>query len=282
MEKEKNKSSNKFKVIIKCILIIFIYGIIRSFLNLIFGKIGYFQENEFMCFLVRDVLLFFVLITYLYFTNQIDVLKFNRKKFLKGVIICLPLIIMVVFVAIMNSSTNINGGYNLLPFFKIIICILACMMIGLTEETLFRGIVLNNIFQVFGRNTRKNVLLSITISSLLFMLVHLTNVFDSNSNLLSASYQAFVSFFGGLTYGAIYARSKSIYAVSFTHGIQDISGSIESGFFGKHKALTIFDTNKLEATVLALKGGLIVCVLNLILFIFLMRKKKEFEYIENE
>ena len=86
--------NNKIKTIIKCILIIVVYGIIYLSLGSIFKKIPFLQENEFLRFLINYIILSIVLITYLYYTNQLNILKFDLSKLFTGFKIGIVFIIL--------------------------------------------------------------------------------------------------------------------------------------------------------------------------------------------
>lgn len=270
--------NNKIKTIIKCILIIVVYGIIYLSLGSIFKKIPFLQENEFLRFLINYIILSIVLITYLYYTNQLNILKFDLSKLFTGFKIGIVFIIISCIMLVTTFSTCISEGYKLLPIIKIIIFILAILIgTGFTEEVLFRGIVLNNLFKAFGRKSKKNVVISIIISSILFGLVHITNGF-TDSDFSTSFYQALQVIGMGLVYGAIYARCKSIYSVMLIHGFWDICGSVKSGFFGIQTMLVAVDTSQGKGIIVVL----FFYIIYIPIFLFLMRKRKMNEYLEDD
>ena len=270
------KKNEKFNAVMKSILLILGVGIIKLGLESLLEKITAFKENEFLVQLTSNLILGLLLVIFMCYVKKIKPLIFNKNSFFKGLKISLVIIILFTISIISNCITYTDEGHSLLPFGNVLICIISMFAVGFFEEVLFRGLVLNYILDVFGRDTRKNVITAVLISSLLFGLVHITNVLFMGTSISTAATQAVLSIFSGLGFSAIYLRSKSLYSAMFVHGLMDINGSVASGFFGIGQLLATTGVN--SDTV---KGVIVViCIANVILFSILLRNNKSSEYLE--
>lgn len=265
------KINKKTKAIIKCILIMVVYTIIFKGL----GFISFSDNNDYLDLLISYLIMIILLISYLYFTKKLKLIKFEKKNFFKGLLIGLPLIIISIINFINTYSSTIKEGYEFLPTIKIVIFIMAILIgTGFTEEMLFRGIILNELFDVYGRDTKKNVIVSIIISSVLFGSIHLLNSFITDFN--TAFYQSLQVIGMGLVYAAIYSRCRSIFSVMFIHGFLDVCNNVKSGLFGLEKMLVSIDTSHGKGLVAVI---MFYCIY-IPIFLYLMRNKKSNEYLD--
>ncbi len=100
--------------------------------------------------------------------------------------------------------------------------LLYCIFIGITEEFLFRGWIQNEFIERFG-DTKANVLRSILLSSVIFGIVHITNVFVTNQNLFETILQCLNAIACGFLLGCIYYKTKNIWSVIFLHAFYDFA-----------------------------------------------------------
>ena len=76
-------------------------------------------------------------------------------------------IIVLSALFLISGLTGVNE-HELIPASEIILFIIEMIFIGVAEEILFRGFVLNRMYEIFGKDTYKGVLLSIVSSAVLF------------------------------------------------------------------------------------------------------------------
>jgi membrane protease YdiL (CAAX protease family) len=94
--------------------------------------------------------------------------------------------------------------------------LLNTLMVGLSEELMFRGIVLRALL------ARTSLLVSLIVTSVLFGSVHVLNVFVTGE-LLPAAIQAVAAGFSGLLFAALVVRTGSLIPAIVLHGFWDFS-----------------------------------------------------------
>lgn len=124
---------------------------------------------------------------------------------------------------------------------EVIALILYTFLIGVFEEIICRGWIQNEFIERFG-NTRKKVILSITISSFIFGLMHIMN-FIAGQELIPTIAQIISATIAGMAFGAIYYKTKNIWSVIFLHAFWDFAI-----FFGEiNVSTTCITGNPIEA-----------------------------------
>lgn len=110
-----------------------------------------------------------------------------------------------------------------------VLFLLHVLFVGIGEELLFRGILQNAMHEYFGEDSLKKLYKAIILSSTLFGMVHLVNVFKGVT-FLSAFFQALVAIPVGGGLGAMYYRSnKNLWVCIIAHASVDMNSFIASG-----------------------------------------------------
>lgn len=140
----------------------------------------------------------------------------EKESFLKSMKKGWPLYIIMLFSIIPNMALSVlEHGINKT---NLITLALYCICIGIYEEFLCRGWLQNEFIERFG-NDRKGVIKSIVISSLIFGLMHLSNMsvqstFDTILQIINALAM-------GMLLGSIYYKSNNIWTVIVLHALWD-------------------------------------------------------------
>jgi len=139
----------------------------------------------------------------------------------------------IVFLSLFGSffvlSTNFENGARLKSIPELIFYVLFLLMVGLSEELLFRGTVEQILLSRFGDKGR-GMVLSVVISALLFGLYHLPNYF-SGQGFRSTLMQMVGTAMMGMLFGAIYAKRKNLYGVAILHAMIDFFTLGDIGLF---------------------------------------------------
>ena len=106
--------------------------------------------------------------------------------------------------------------------------------------------------------------------------MHIGNI--SNTTVSAVVVQLLSTIGLGLLLGTIYVRCKNIWVVVFLHGFWDVCGLIKSGFFGIDN---IYGTAENAALIDSFIKGISFLAMYAAWSLFLLRKKKEIEYINN-
>lgn len=175
---------------------------------------------------VRDVLeLLLVIVAFLLISR----LKWWRQTgFMQGItwkdmpLLLFPIIFML-FIAIPTLFPLIFGP-NKVALDQFLSLALFCGLVGLAEESLCRGLIL----QAF---LPKGVLRAIILSALVFGLLHTSNLFAGYS-LGFVIGQILLAFGLGLTYAVIRLRTGSIWPVIILHGLYDYAPLVRASKFG--------------------------------------------------
>lgn len=140
--------------------------------------------------------------------------------------------------------------------------ILVALVAGTTEETIFRGIPAS--YAMRHLNDRKKLPLVIVITSLLFSLVHATNIF-SGASVSATLLQLLTSFGIGTTLCALYFRSGNIILPMLLHFLYDV--------YALMNADSVTEAGVLDAslTVKDLTTNLVIFVIEIAITLYLLR-----------
>ena len=97
-----------------------------------------------------------------------------------------------------------------------------CLFKGVYEEFLCRGWLFNEFLERFG-HTKKQVLLSIILSSLIFGGIHFVNYFSTSQGLLVTLAQIIQASASGMFLASLYYRNKNIWSVIILHALYDFA-----------------------------------------------------------
>lgn len=237
--------------------------------------------------LTEGILAVFAIAMILIFRKQ-KALKFSSKGLKEGIVAGAGILFFVVLAAL---SVFVDLGNPKTPAmirgWEIALLMLQCVFVGIFEEGIFRGVVLELMMDVFGctknvsedagkdadrntdRNTdRKKAIYAIICASLMFGCVHLTNAALPEVTLLAAAFQGISSAAIGMVFGAIYYRAgRSIWVVGLIHAVFDAAAFVQGGaLFGQTVEASVGKTN---ASVLLYAAIFIAW------FLFLMRDRSK-------
>ena len=181
-----------------------------------------------------------VLIVMLLFNNSY-VFTSRKEKLGKSLLYAFPVIVFSVYsftIGVLNLETT--------TIEKISGLALLCTFIGITEEFLCRGWIQNEFLERFGES-KKNVIMSIFLSALIFGLMHITNVFATSQNFFETILQILNATAMGFLFGSLYYKTKNIWSVIILHAFYDF-------------ALMIGDINVVKDCTYAIASNKIVFV----------------------
>ena len=167
----------------------------------------------------------------------------------------------------------------LLPAEKIMLSILMLIGIGIREEVIYRGIIVN-LYEGKHFNSHKGLLYTAISSSFFFAAIHLGNLL-SGVRLESTLVQVLVAWAMGMVNCAIYLRSGSIWGMIILHAMVD-GFSLFDGFFYQSAAVATEAAGSGAIESINSLGliNLIPIVWCIPLAMFLLRRKKAQEIID--
>lgn len=212
----------------------------------------------------------FVVLIILLFKNKY-IFTQEREGFFKSFKYVLPELLISLFfsgLALLLIFTDKNP----LDFRSIINLGLYCTFIGIVEEFLCRGWLLNEFLERYSRN-KKEIILSIIFSSIIFGVIHFLNIGETQG-----FFETFVQVMNAAASGTFlalaYYKTKNIWVVVFTHAFWDFSI-----FLTQAKTLGECISGPLTSTAIALNivRGICLTIAFLIMCYWLYRQTDLYE-----
>lgn len=148
-----------------------------------------------------------------------DLLAF-KKVSSKNLLWCvLPLLVTLVnfpFSALILNAARITRAELVWLF------IIKCLLIGLSEELLFRGIIFYSLSDYFKRKGR-SCFLPVLLSSVIFALFHFINLFEG-AGIFPVLQQVGYSFLIGAMLAVVLLKTKNIWLCILLHALFDFGG----------------------------------------------------------
>ena len=214
---DKKKRWKLIGIIILAILLF--YGILLVFgsniAGLLYQALFYGKYNT--MFISEIVLLIFALVM-LAVRKRLNILKPQGKSIIYGIKRGIP-IFVVSLISLMSSVTGIMGENLNIP--NLISLIILAITIGMAEEFFFRGFIQGEIVDAYGKS-RKQVIISVVVSGVIFGLVHITNAL-SGQDIITTLMQVLQASSLGILLGSIYFITKNIWSVVFLHAFYDFA-----------------------------------------------------------
>ena len=154
---------------------------------------------------------------------------FKKGHFFRGLLYSLPFIaIHLIVLATFFSESLGNPEANWNPWYIIVYGLFSVLGIGVREECIYRATIQNVLAKKYAGSV-KGIWLTVIVSSFIFGLTHVTNIFFGMEP-LAALTQSLSAAFVGVLFGAIYLRSGSIWTLILIHTLTDIAGLAGSTF----------------------------------------------------
>jgi len=148
--------------------------------------------------------------------------KFNTPL-IKTLLIVLPGLLIAVnnfpIIAYFDNRAAITE-----PTYTIYLFIVECISIGFFEEVVFRGLILIFLLQRFS-NTKKGMYKAIILSSALFGLIHIANLF-SGAGFGNTMLQIGYSFLMSMMWAVVYLKTRNIWYSVFLHAAYNFFGLV--------------------------------------------------------
>lgn len=203
-----------------------------------------------------------ILIIYL-LVRQFHVFSRRRRTFLYGLFVGGYMLIY----AVVGIIAVFPGAEAFQDKNTILFSILYFILVGVTEELVFRGITADLLLQFFfERNpVRRPVVPAVIISGAIFSLAHAVNV--RHSDIGGVLVQMAAAFVLGMFLTAVYYRTGNIYAVIFLHVINDLAAALP---------VTILKSEESISDVISgySAADLVLLIPYAVILIFLLRPKK--------
>lgn len=198
---------------------------------------------------------------------------YRKKGFVKSLKVGMYLVISGAALAVLSFIETASDPETV--WHSPVMILAGCLMlfgVGFREESVFRGIVAENIGAKYAKDPR-GVWLSVIVSGAFFMALHIPNLF-AGLQPVPLLMQLVGTFAGGMMLTAVYYRSGSLWGVIFLHALNDLAGLLLPYF-------TLNGGTDVEAMNEASWPTLILSAVDVIVTLYILRKKKIGEVIEN-
>lgn len=159
--------------------------------------------------------------------NQTE--KFGAGLICGGYFIVVSLLNLFSSLAYEISERGDSFFSDLQPAWRIAIYFATAFLIGLGEESFFRGIIANLFWDKHAKDPA-GVWTATIYSGLIFGLMHVINIAGSDISGVLVQMTAVIAM--GMALTAIYYRTKNIWVVIFLHAFLDLCAMSSIGFFG--------------------------------------------------
>ena len=202
---------------------------------------------------------------------------FTFKSFGKGFVVgaAMTVVSVVAFVVSLIWGFRDYGGPSIDTTSIITYVVALFFGAGICEEFLTRAITMNFLRSALG-NTKKGTILAIILSSLPFGLLHLINL--GSGDVIGTMGQILYAIGFGILLGAMYVRSKNIWANVVIHFIFDL-GLLMYGVIFRGQAFTIAELLGNSYVILKSFG---LFALTTVVGFYLLRSSKLDPIIEGE
>ena len=243
-QKESNNANNKpkrhmpfliFAVLMGVIFVVTFYLIHFTFSNFLFHNI---YNYPFGSGVVGEAILAVLVFLVMLLWKNSYVFTQKKEKFSKGLVygtFYLTFGCLILLLRLLGNDLNVRSIINLSIY---------CLLIGIYEEFLCRGWLLNEFLERYGKDN-KSIFRCICISGIIFGLLHSINVLSGNMSSVEVIVQVISAAASGIGFGTIYYKTKNIWSVVFLHAFWDFS-------------IMLGETSTVTSVVMSAKGSALI------------------------
>lgn len=156
--------------------------------------------------------------------KKMKMYKFSFKLLWAGLLSGLFYVLIGVYRMIGVEIPAVSGT-------RMLVFIITMLLVGYTEEALFRGLVQNAFHRIFGEQSWQAVWAACICTGILFGAAHLSNIFEPDISVTAAVVQAIANVFVGVYFCAMYYRTgKCLWYVVIIHAFNDFGAFLKTGF----------------------------------------------------
>ena len=243
-QKESNNANNKPKrhmpflifAVLMGVIFIFTFILIHfTFSNFLFQNI---YNYPFGSGVVGEAILAILVFLVMLLWKNSYVFTQKKEKFSKGLVygtFYLAFGTIILLLNLLGGDLNVRSIINLAIY---------CLLIGIYEEFLCRGWLLNEFLERYGKGN-KNIFLCICVSGIIFGLLHSINVLSGDMSSVDVIVQVISAAASGIGFGTIYYKTKNIWSVVFLHAFWDFS-------------IMLGETSTVTSVAMSVKGSAII------------------------
>lgn len=159
-----------------------------------------------------------------FFFKKNKIILYNRN------LIFIPISIFLVILSVNSVNSESLSTSIELNFYRHFLFILLCFLVGVFEELLFRVFIFSFLRKIHS-NQNKSVFLSLFFTSIIFGLVHMLNMLNSEIVKISVINQIFLAFSLGFLFQGFYLKFKNIFLIVTLHAMFNYLGMYKRQLF---------------------------------------------------
>ena len=224
-----------FALLMGVVFVVTFYLIHFTFSNFLFDNI---YNYPFGSGVVGEAILAVLVFLVMLLWKNSYVFTQKKDKFSKGLVYGTFYLTFGTIILLLNLlGGDINGR-------SIINLAIYCLLIGVYEEFLCRGWLLNEFLERYGKDNR-SIFLCICVSGIIFGLLHSINVLSGYMSSVDVIVQVISAAASGIGFGTIYYKTKNIWSVIFLHAFWDFS-------------IMLGETSTVTSVAMTVKGSAII------------------------
>lgn len=223
-----------------------VYILLFKAIGLIIRKLFSEPDASFLPQLIIDLIGAVIGIIFLTVSKKTALLKAEKGSFSKGIgagAYQIAVVLLSVAVNIMQFS-----GRQLKPLHEIVLFILLMLLVGVSEEIIYRGVVFDYFHTAFGSDTKSGAYLTAAFSGTVFGAAHLFNLIGSKAP-AAIFFQAIGTAAVGFFYAAVYLRCRNLWVTILLHALSDFSAMLADGFLAGGSIRHAIDSHSIRVII---------------------------------
>ncbi|MDD6771709.1 CPBP family intramembrane glutamic endopeptidase [Inconstantimicrobium porci] len=208
--------------IVFCVLFAFVYMVL---FNLVGLAVAFLKLDSMMSQSLVELICIGFAVFIMYKLKMKNFLKEKGTGFFKGLftgmfLLCLSLYVFAIglIMSVFSDKIGITEIFNIL---------IMSVSVGLCEEFVFRGIVVNILKEKYG-DSKKEIYITVFTAGIIFGLIHLTNIL-AGASFQGTIVQVICVMALGSYLAAVYVRCRNIWSMAFLHGLNDFAAFLVAG-----------------------------------------------------
>ena len=177
---------------------------------------------------------------------------FRKKGFLQGLALGIPFYILGIASAIFSNPEMDLSLVRDIRLPSLLSFTLSMFMVGIGEEVLFRGLLLNNFLDVW-KDTKNGTLRAVWVSAAIFGAVHLLNMVVAPP--LTVLVQTINAASAGVLFAAIYIRCRNLWSVIIVHTLVDWLALAPQQLLPQASSIVSGEVTVIQALMVVLVGS---------------------------
>ena len=269
------KNNFSYKIIITIPLIFVIMTVLKKIIFFLAGS--QLQPNIFLFKLIHEIIGIIIVIILIKYTIPLKWSAIYKNNIISILIIC-----VLIYLSVSNTFKTIDDSKSIVSSYSHSVYLLFCISVGFFEELFFRVLIFGYTCYFFTSSNllkKNNYYREIALTSLLFALLHLTNIFNADYDWTSVINQIVIAFLLGILFQSIFIRFNNILLISIIHGMLNYNGEVSNELLklNKFTVETTSTNNILQNLLTVLIFSLVVIPIS-----YLLIKGKNNTLIESQ